>query len=194
MDVYIESICGDCHRFVANELKFIGLHPELLDYVDLDIHIFGKARIVDETEPRFLCQFGEPGCVGNRALGCIYHHSTSFYNAIRVMECMFENRLYSETSIQMCYAKFGLNSNDAVTCFKGSEANELLLEAGKQTPVLRWVPGFRTDGDVRLDTRNVVNVICASIQGEKPSVCNQTKHTVGMNVELYVLLLQQSVE
>ena len=184
MDVYIESICGDCHSFVANELKFIALHPELLDYVDLDLHIFGKAHIIDASEPRFSCQFGEPGCVGNRALGCIYHHSTSFYDAVRVMECMYENRLYSETSIHACYAKFGLNSRDAVTCFKGSEANELLLEAGKQTPILRWVPGFKTDGDVRLDTRNVVNVICASIQGEKPSVCHQTKHTVGMDAEL----------
>ena len=184
MDVYIESICGDCHRFVANELKFIALHPELLDYVDLDVHIFGKARITDESQPRFYCQFGEPGCVGNRALGCIYHHSPSFSDAIQVIECMYESGLYSENAIRMCYAKFDLDPSDAVTCFKGSEGNQLLLEAGKKTPILRWVPGFKMDGDVRVDTRNIVNVICDSIQSEKPAVCHMNKYTVGMDAEL----------
>ena len=184
MDVYIESLCGDCHRFVANELKYLALHPELLDYLDMDLHIFGKARIADAAKHRFYCQFGEDGCIGNRALNCIYKHSTSFLNAVRVMECMYEVRSSTESDIRLCYAKFDLDPEDALTCFRSDEANVLLLEAGKRTPPLRWVPAFQTDERLRVDMRNIVNVICDSIQSEKPASCYATKHTVGMDTEL----------
>ena len=184
MDVYIESLCGDCHRFVANELKYLALHPELLDYLDMDLHIFGKARIADAAKHRFYCQFGEDGCIGNRALNCIYKHSTSFLNAVRVMECMYEVRSSTESDIRLCYAKFDLDPEDALTCFRSDEANVLLLEAGKRTPPLRWVPAFQTDERLRVDMRKIVYVICDSIQGEKPASCYATKHTVGMDTEL----------
>lgn len=182
--MYIESICGDCHRFVANELKFIALHPELLDYVDFNLHIFGKARITQRSPARFVCQFGEAGCTGNKALNCIYKHSRSFTHAVKVMECIYEVGYASESSIRMCYNKFNLESADALQCFTSDEADQLLLEAGDNTPPLRWVPAFSDGGDIRFDTRNIVKEICNHIDGEKPAVCGTNQHTVGMDSEL----------
>ena len=191
--MYIESICGDCHRFVANELKYIALHPELLDYVDLRLHIFGKARILSRSPPSFACQFGERGCTGNKALNCIYKHSPSFTEAIKVMECIYETGYSSEDSISNCYAKFGGDSSDAVKCFKSSEADMLLMEAGDHSPSLRWVPAFQSDGPIRVDTRNFVQYICSQISGTKPLACNQKKYTVGIDPELLYVSLKQFI-
>ena len=182
--MYIESICGDCHRFVANELKFIALHPELLDYVDFNLHIFGKARITNRSPARIVCQFGEAGCTGDKGLNCIYKHSASFTYAIKVMECIYEAGYVSESSIRMCYDKFYQKSADAIQCFKSDEADQLMLEAGDNTPPLRWVPAFSDGGDIRFDTRNIVREICNHIEGEKPAVCGTNQHTVGMDSEL----------
>ena len=183
-DVYIESICNDCHRFIANELKYIALHPELLDYVDLNLRIFGKAHIQDASQGIVNCQFGEAGCAGNKAMNCIYKHVSSFTDAINVMECLFEVHRYSEEAIEMCSAKFSVDTKEIMTCYEGKEATELLIEAGYSTPPLRWVPAFRVDGNVRVDTRNLVKEICKHINGEKPEACLTGKHTVGMDAEL----------
>ena len=184
VDIYMESICGDCHRLIANELKFIALHPVLLDYANITLYIFGKARIASRNPPRFYCQFGEKGCIGNKALNCIYKHSSSFTEAIQVMQCIFESSYSSDESIKMCYSKFHGSSDEALRCFKGPEGNQLLLEAGDATPELKWVPAFRDGDTIRLDTRNLVHYICDHIDGIKPDVCLQEGHTVGMEVEL----------
>lgn len=182
--MYIESICGDCHRFIANELKFIALHPVLLDYANITLHIFGKARVAGRNPPRFYCQFGERGCEGNKALNCIYKHSSSFSEAIQVMQCIFETGYSSEESIKMCYSKFQANSMEAVRCFNGPESDQLLLQAADHTPELRWVPAFRDGETIRVDTRNLVNYICDHIEGVKPDCCLTEKHTVGMETDL----------
>ena len=182
--MYIESICNDCHRLIANELKFIALHPELLDYVDIKLHIFGKAHIEDAEKGIVTCQFGERGCEGNRALNCVNKYASSFTESIQVMECLFEVQRYTGEAIEMCAAKFGASATDAVACLESDEANNLLIEAGYSTPPLRWVPSFYTGSGVRIDTRNLVKDICGSISGKLPDCCFSTKYTVGMDAEL----------
>lgn len=165
-------------------MKFIALNPVLLDYANVTLHIFGKARVAGRNPPRFYCQFGEKGCIGNKALNCINKYSPSFSDSIKAMQCMFEMGYSSEESIKMCYNKFQLNSDEAVRCFKGPEADQLLLEAADNTPELHWVPAFRDGETIRMDTRNIVHYICDQIEGIKPDVCQSEKHTVGMDMEL----------
>ena len=193
LNVYIESLCGDCHRFIANELKFIALHPELLDYVDLRLHIFGKARITSRSPARFQCQFGEEGCIGNKALNCIYSHTPSFTYAIKIMECIYESGYSSEESIRMCFDKFYQDSSEAIQCFKSDEANQLLLVAGDNTPALRWVPAFSDGTKIRFDTRNIVREICNHIEGERPEICATERHTVGMDSDLYSVCWKHTI-
>lgn len=157
------------------------------------MHIFGKASIVSRDPPSFRCQFGEDGCKGNKALLCIYNHSPSFADAIRVMECLYEVRYYTDASLRMCYEKFRLDGADARECFGGSEADQLLLEAGDQTPRLRWVPSFHDGESMRVDTRNLIQYICSRIGDNAPEVCETNYHNVGMETDLYVFLLQTLV-
>ena len=191
--MYIESICGDCHRFIANELKFIALNPILLDYVNITLNIFGKARVAGQDPPRFYCQFGEKGCIGNKALNCINAHSASFTEAIEVMQCMFETGYTSEESIRMCYSKFHGDSEEAVRCFTGEESNTLLLQAAHNTPELHWVPAFKDGDRIRVDTRNFINFICDHISGVKPDVCLKHIHTVGMEADLFCVCLIEQI-
>ena len=107
------------------------------------------------------------------------------------MECIYEVGYASESSIRMCYNKFNLESADALQCFTSDEADQLLLEAGDNTPPLRWVPAFSDGGDIRFDTRNIVKEICNHIDGEKPAVCGTNQHTVGMDSELWFVYYKQ---
>lgn len=192
--MYIESICDDCHRFVANELKYLAIHPELLSLVDVRLHIFGKGAVIERDPPYFSCQFGQEGCVGNEALLCIYNHSPSFVSAVRVMECMYEVGYYTEASIRMCFEKFNESASNALQCFKGSEAAQLLLEAADATPRLRWVPAFSDGERIRIDTRNFIQFLCSRIGDDAPDVCFSNKHTVGMETDLcFFLFYKQGI-
>lgn len=107
--------------------------------------------------------------------------------SIQVMQCMFETGYYSDESIRSCFSKFNGDSTQAISCFSSPESDELLLEAGDHTPELRWVPAFRDGETIRVDTRNIINYICDHIENSKPDVCQKRSHTVGMEVDLWIV-------
>lgn len=173
VELFLESLCPDTHRFVKGPLSKVAHDPYIMDIIDLQMYVFGKGTQTSRDPQQFSCQHGPAECYGNLVENCVIRH-TNPGDAIDALVCLHDQRKFDENSISYCCK----NLEDPKTikaaileCIKG-EGKHLLQRAYDKTPKLSYVPSMRINkGDVVPASSNLKDIICMTWTGEKPPTC-----------------------
>jgi hypothetical protein len=174
LDLYMESLCPDTHRFVKGALSKVAHDSSIMDIIDLHMYIFGKGYQLSTEPQKFSCQHGPAECYGNLVENCVIKY-TSPGDAVDMLVCLHNARTFDEMTISSCTKSLEdpQGSKDSIMqCIKG-EGEYLLQKAYDKTPRnLGYVPSMRINkGTVVPAVMNLKDVICKEWKGEKPSSC-----------------------
>lgn len=173
VELFMESLCPDTHRFVKGPLSKVAHDRSIMDIVDLNMYIFGKGQQKSKNPQQFICQHGPDECQGNLVENCFIKY-TNPGDAIDALVCLHDMRKFDENAIIACSKKLedpeGIREN-VLNCIKG-EGSYLLQKAYDKTPHLSYVPSMRINkGKVEPASANLKEVICEQWKGEKPPSC-----------------------
>ncbi|OQV23944.1 putative Gamma-interferon-inducible lysosomal thiol reductase [Hypsibius exemplaris] len=180
LDVYYETLCPDSVQFIVQQL-----HPTLQkvgQIMNVSLIPFGIATERKQGDSYvFTCQHGAKECRGNTIQACIIHLLTLTDPALplKFIYCMERSRDPSAAGAA-CAIELGVEFAPIATCASTKLGNELQHVMAQRTlslnPKLNWVPwlvlnGVHTDEIQRKGSANLLKLICATYQGEKPSGC-----------------------
>lgn len=174
IDLYYETLCPYCRRFIANSLVPLWNHSDFRAIVNIKLVPFGNAMIlplqnvsegyrfwhqdmIDKNMSNiFECQHYERECFGNRMHVCAIDlfRGPEYFPLISCMEAAVHDSL--EKSSYECAAKLGINLNkldELRVCTHGRKGNELMAKMGRATQLLQkpagpkeWVPWVVLNG------------------------------------------------
>jgi interferon gamma-inducible protein 30 len=175
VDLYYESMCGDCEAFTRKSL-----HPALNvlgDHITLSLIPYGNANRVGEDQ--YECQHGPDECLGNLWAGCVWHKMQDPARMATIY-CMEEWGSDFNNLVPDCMRKANATNADEVTaCAQGSEGAQIQRDNAARTDALSpphdYVPWLVINGvhNEDLQTRaekNLTLVICDLLHS-KPSQC-----------------------
>ncbi|KAK8791135.1 hypothetical protein WA158_005766 [Blastocystis sp. Blastoise] len=178
VEVYMESKCNACRRFIIYKLSEFLAHPDIKSMVDLEIVPFGNGKIISENPVDIICQHGISECRGNIVLLCgLKYNEDKGLDFLLCMEKYHSENMASD-SINQCSELLHLDTADSVIeCANGAEGRQLHLDAGKKTPSHRYVPWIVVDGK-SLDGKinDFDKIICQAYQGEMGPTCQSILH------------------
>ncbi|CAM0152929.1 unnamed protein product [Urochloa decumbens] len=158
LELYYESLCPYCSRFMVNRLAGI-FEDGLIDAVDLRLVPYGNARVGS-----------------NGDISCQDVH----FRFIYCVEDLVVKRQYK--SWDSCFQKLGLDPKPVTECYKNEKGHKLELKYANQTDALvpphRYVPWVVVDGQPLLeDYENFEAYICKAYKGTSPpKVCEGLVH------------------
>ena len=173
VEIFMESLCPDTHRFVKGALSKVAHDPGMMCIVDLHIYVFGKGSQISTDPQKFSCQHGPAECYGNLVENCIVKYASPG-DAIDMMVCLHDRRSFDEMSLAACSKELEDSSvNTPITNCINGEGKFLLQKAFDKTPRnLNYVPSMRINkGAVVPASSNLKDVICKEWKGEKPQSC-----------------------
>lgn len=173
VELFMESLCPDTHRFVKSSLSKVAHDRSIMDVIDLNMYIFGKGSQISQEPQQFSCQHGPAECQGNLVENCFIKY-TNPGDAIDALICLHDRKKFDENAITECSKDLedpkGIRDN-VLNCIKG-EGRYLLQKAFDKTPRLSFVPSMRINkGKVVPASMNLKEVICQQWKGEKPASC-----------------------
>ena len=173
VELFMESLCPDTHRFVKSSLSKVAHDRSIMDVIDLNMYIFGKGSQISREPQQFSCQHGPAECQGNLVENCFIKY-TNPGDAIDALICLHDRRKFDENAITECSKDLedpqGIRDN-VLNCIKG-EGKYLLQKAFDKTPHLSYVPSMRINkGKVVPASMNLKEVICQQWKGDKPASC-----------------------
>lgn len=174
VELFMESLCPDTHRFVKGPLSKVAHDPSIMEVVDLHMYIFGKGSLVQADPPQYTCQHGPAECYGNLVENCFIKY-TNPGDAVDALTCLHGKLKFDDNAIMECSKKLEdpetIQSN-VINCVKG-EGHYLLQKAYDKTPSkLSYVPSMRINkGNVVPASNNLKEVICNEWKGDKPLTC-----------------------
>ncbi|CAM0152300.1 unnamed protein product [Urochloa decumbens] len=180
LELYYESLCPYCSRFMVNRLAGI-FEDGLIDAVDLRLVPYGNARVGSNGD--ISCQHGPYECLLNTVEACAidaWPDLDVHFRFIYCVEDLVVKRQYK--SWDSCFQKLGLDPKPVTECYKNEKGHKLELKYANQTDALvpphRYVPWVVVDGQPLLeDYENFEAYICKAYKGTSPpKVCEGLVH------------------
>ena len=183
IEVFTESLCPDCIRFLESGVGQAIKAPGFFDMVELIIYPYGNAyeRKVG-NEWIFTCQHGTVECYGNSMENCAkkYLKGTDFWNWLICIEGDITKTSSWDLSGSSCATKFGLDFEPIKNCASGPENNALVHKAAAKTeglnPPHTYVPWITVNGQHDVGAENSILIglltyVCGHFKGIKSSAC-----------------------
>lgn len=174
LELYYESLCPYCSRFIVNHLAGI-FEDGLIDAVHLRLVPYGNARVASNSE--ISCQHGPYECLLNTVEACAidaWPDLDVHFSFIYCVEDLVVKRQYKDW--ESCFEKLGLDAKPVTECYKSEHGHKLELKYANQTDALepphRYVPWVVVDGQPLLeDYENFEAYICKAYKGTPPKAC-----------------------
>lgn len=197
LDVYYETLCPYCNRFMNEQLAPLWSHTELRPRVNISMIAYGNAMSINgsnvsagyrfwhpelraagaggEIDHVHVCQHGPQECFGNQIHLCLLALKPR-EDAMATILCMENNRTgVFERSSYECAADRGLNMTDVRECAQGPQGNALHYEAGRASldPALNrsYVPWVLMGGAKWESNSTLVESVCEALTEPLPAVC-----------------------
>jgi len=151
IDLFYETLCPSCQRFITAALAPVWRDPELRQRIDLHVFPYGNAQTlpignVSEgyrvwhpgTDYVYVCQHGTEECFGNMIQACAMDLlDIDVYMPFII--CMEDRsiKVSQESSSYDCAMDQGLNIKDIQDCTEGFTGNQLMRSVGEDTKRLR---------------------------------------------------------
>ncbi|ESQ56452.1 hypothetical protein EUTSA_v10026151mg [Eutrema salsugineum] len=174
LNLYYESLCPYCQKFIADELVKI-FNSDLHTITDLNLIPFGNARVSDDMT--VTCQHGEEECKLNAIEACAistWPDPKMHYWFIRCVEKHTKNW---ESS---CVKEYG-GEKAIKDCYSGDLSKSLIIEYANQTlslkPKHEYVPWVTVNGKPLYDDMDdFVDRVCKAYKGKSPlpKLCNSS--------------------
>lgn len=176
LEVYIESLCPDCMRYIDGVLNDLYNDKEITKYLNITLIPYGNGKIISENPINIKCQHGEKECRGNEIFGCAIHHNGHDFNKYYpFIDCMedYYYEMVNETNVITCSKEAYLNYTSILDCMHSNESKIIHLHNGKITPPHKTVPHILFDGKHIDEFDNVYEYICPLIPDPKPKSCDK---------------------
>ncbi|XP_018414426.1 PREDICTED: gamma-interferon-inducible lysosomal thiol reductase [Nanorana parkeri] len=180
VDLYYESLCGGCRRFLA-----LQLYPTFLmlnDIVNITLVPYGNAQERNVSGKwEFDCQHGPEECYGNTIEACLMYLLKENADYFPIIDCM-EMSPNVTSALQPCLEalKPELPVKTVLDCVNGDLGNKLMHANAQRTQALnpphQYVPWIVINGkhteDLQTRAQNsLFNLVCELYKGTKPAAC-----------------------
>jgi len=181
VELYYESLCPGCRAFMMSQLYPTFLKLKDSGIMDIKLYPYGNA---DETQQggkwQFECQHGAVECEVNLVETCALHmmsHPVQFMPYIHCVE-QEPSLANSKQCADQLQKEWGPISN----CYNGTQGNhlehEMAVATGNLSPQHQYVPwilgnGIHTETLQRQMQVNLLQYVCDTYQGTKPSACQE---------------------
>jgi len=195
VDVHFESYCPDSIDFVTNQLYPTWQKLKDDEVFTFTLYPYGKAHSYKLSNGSyfFRCQHGADECEVNIIENCIIAKSNNVADVyLPIINCIEEKRRHKAV-VQECVEKSSLSWSNVEQCSYGEEGNQLMFATGEKTnnlqPEMTWVPWIvvnneHTDAIQQAATKDLLQLICDTYAGSKPSGCSQkTKENLNFEEE-----------
>ncbi|OEL29560.1 Gamma-interferon-inducible lysosomal thiol reductase [Dichanthelium oligosanthes] len=179
LELYYETLCPYCSRFIVKRLALI-FEDGLTDAVDLRLVPYGNARV--ESNGDISCQHGPEECMLNTVEACAIDAWPDLDVHFRFINCV-ENQVVKGQYDKWasCFQKLGLDTEPITDCYNGGQGYKLDLKYANQTDALvpphRYVPWVVVDGQPLLeDYENFEAYVCKAYKGKPPKICQGLVH------------------
>ncbi|KAM3938912.1 gamma-interferon-inducible lysosomal thiol reductase [Leptodactylus fuscus] len=186
VEVYYESYCGGCRKFVL--LQLFPTWLMLNDIMNVTLVPYGNAQEKNVSGKwEFTCQHGPDECYVNTVEACVMHHLKNIESYFLVISCIeFSSNLTS--ALEPCLAAYEpeLAVKTVMDCVNGDLGNKLMHQNAMKTDALNppheyvpWVVinGKHTDSLQERATSALFNLICEYYSGPKPEACSEKEVT-----------------
>jgi len=195
VQIYYEALCPDCHTLMKDSLRKIWDDVEMRGRVNITLHPFGNAQIIDRSDisvgyqfwhadqkyPLVVCQHGESECLGNKIQACAmdFLGKQELYMPFVLCMASYNTTLSVESTSYKCGTALGISMTELKRCTHSDRGQELILSHGvassPKTLGRGWVPWVVINGKhyEEADKNNLVHVLC-SVLSPKPKLCEGT--------------------
>ncbi|WVZ56619.1 hypothetical protein U9M48_007116 [Paspalum notatum var. saurae] len=164
LELYYESLCPYCSRFIVNRLAGI-FEDGLIDAVELRLVPYGNARVGSNNE--ITCQHGPYECLLNTVEACAidaWPDLAMHFSFIYCVEDLVVKGQYKEW--EYCFQKLGFDPKPITECYKSEQGHKLELKYAKETDALEPPHQY-----VPWDYENFEAYICKAYKGTPPKAC-----------------------
>ncbi|XP_075467178.1 gamma-interferon-inducible lysosomal thiol reductase [Ascaphus truei] len=184
VELYYESLCGGCRKFLA--LQLFPTWLMLNDIMNVTLVPYGNAaekNISGKWE--FTCQHGTEECLGNMIEACLMHYLENITDYFLVIFCMETSNNVTD-ALQSCLAVYqpDLSTKKVFECVNSDLGNKLMHQNAQRTEALnpphQYVPWIVINGKHSDDLQAraqaaLFNLVCDTYTGPKPDACSHGK-------------------
>ncbi|XP_056426041.1 gamma-interferon-inducible lysosomal thiol reductase isoform X2 [Hyla sarda] len=181
VELYYESLCGACRRFLVFQLLPTWLM--LNNIMNVTLVPYGNAQEKEVSGKwEFTCQHGPDECYVNTIEACIIDQLKDIESHFPVIACI-EQSANLTSVLGPCLAAFApqLSVKTVMDCVNGDLGNKLMHQNAMRTDALNppheyvpWVVinGKHTDTLQDRAMGALFNLICETYTGPKPDACS----------------------
>ncbi|ERN08998.1 hypothetical protein AMTR_s00153p00064140 [Amborella trichopoda] len=184
LNLYYETLCPYCSRFVVNYLGKM-FSNGLIDIVDLRLIPYGNAWIGSNNT--ISCQHGSYECFLNTVEACVidvWPNVGDHFSFIYCIESLVVDHKYSDW--ESCFTKAASGFQRVAECYNTGYGKKLELQYAAETNALqpphKYVPWVVVDGQpLYEDYQNVANYVCKAYKGSLPPACRSAALVTTVN-------------
>ncbi|XP_075060793.1 gamma-interferon-inducible lysosomal thiol reductase [Mixophyes fleayi] len=181
VELYYESLCGGCRKFLA--LQLFPTWLMLNDIMNITLVPYGNAvEKNDSGKWEFQCQHGPDECFGNTIEACLMYLLKDIDLYFPPIFCM-EFSPNVTKALEPCLAAYvpDISAKEVLECVNGDLGNKLMHQNALRTEALQpqhqYVPWVVINGkhDDTLQSKAqdaLFNLICDLYTGTKPDACS----------------------
>ncbi|XP_077128945.1 gamma-interferon-inducible lysosomal thiol reductase [Ranitomeya variabilis] len=186
VELYYESLCGACRKFIV--LQLFPTWLMLNEIMNVTLVPYGNAQEKNVSGKwEFTCQHGPDECYVNTIEACVMYHLKDLQNYFFVIFCI-EQSSNLTSALEPCLAAYqpDLSIKTVMDCVNGDLGNKIMHENAIKTDSLKppheYVPWVVINGkhnDTLQDTAisALFNLICDMYTGVKPEACGKEEVT-----------------
>ncbi|XP_069832765.1 gamma-interferon-inducible lysosomal thiol reductase [Dendropsophus ebraccatus] len=181
VELYYESLCGGCRKFLV--LQLFPTWLMLNEIMNVTLVPYGNAQEQNVSGKwEFTCQHGPDECYVNTIEACVMHHLKEIPSYFPVIFCI-ELSSNVTSALGPCLAAYqpDLSVKTVMDCANGDQGNKLMHENAMKTDALNppheyvpWVVinGKHSDSLQDRAMSALFNLICETYTGPKPDACS----------------------
>eukprot|EP00066_Takifugu_rubripes_P008304 XP_003974405.1 PREDICTED: gamma-interferon-inducible lysosomal thiol reductase-like isoform X1 [Takifugu rubripes] len=175
--LYYQSLCPGSRVFISQQL--FPTWSMLQDIMTVTLVPYGNTKEVPSAKSPFVCQGGEPECLGNMIEACIVHLTgPSSLQTIYCMEAAADPLTAARPCLQLYAPSVSWSTLDS--CVKGGLGHRLMHANAAMTralsPAHLHVPWVTFNGEYTAEREtkamsSLLQLVCQLYQGVKPAAC-----------------------
>lgn len=181
IELYYESLCGGCRKFLL--LQLFPTWLMLNEIMNVTLVPYGNAQERNVSGKwEFTCQHGPEECYVNTIEACVMYHLKDIRSFFPVIFCI-ELSSNLTTALQPCLAAYAsdLPVKTVMDCVNGDLGNKLMHQNAERTAALNpphdYVPWVVINGTHNESLQDqalsaLFELICKTYTGPKPDACS----------------------
>lgn len=190
VDIYYETRCPFSLEFINTTLREAWEDQELWKHIDVKLHPFGNAHMIEEKMisegyhfwhphndyPIIICQHDDMECLGNRLQACaidLLNDSTKYIPFVICMSSYGTAAGLELTSFE-CGKKHGVDMDEIKACADSKRGHNLAMSAGRSTVTanVSHVPWLTVNGN-HTTNDTLLAPVCDLLSESKPKACKK---------------------